>query len=212
MPLLRPEEEWVRQLMEVARERARGVVGVKRSLRRILEAEAPAVTDDDQPGDSQGRFGRAIRDWHLRRAEMAAREMGGLSLDDALSLCELLASLDPERYERAALRWLQRLIDERLPPLTEVVLAAAALAELRNGNRTVGLEALKRLLQHRWPDRFRGVRLYALVEAGDTEANDVYLCEQDAQRLLEDCLRDEPQWRGLLNVAAIELSAETSPN
>jgi hypothetical protein len=33
--------------------------------------------------------------------------------------------------ERAALRWLQRFIDERLPPLTEVALAAAALAELR---------------------------------------------------------------------------------
>jgi hypothetical protein len=31
--------------------------------------------------------------------------------------------------------------------------------------------------------------LYALVEAGDPEAIDVYLCEQDAQRALEDCLR-----------------------
>jgi len=53
---------------------------------------------------------------------MAAREMGGLSLSDALSLCELLANVDPGRYERAALRWLQRFIDERLPPLTEVAL------------------------------------------------------------------------------------------
>jgi hypothetical protein len=26
------------------------------------------------------------------------------------------------RYERAALRWLQRFLDERLPPLTEVTL------------------------------------------------------------------------------------------
>jgi hypothetical protein len=34
---------------------------------------------------------------------MAAREMGGLSLADALSLCELLANVDPARYERAAL-------------------------------------------------------------------------------------------------------------
>jgi hypothetical protein len=32
---------------------------------------------------------------------MAAREMGGLSLADALSLCELLANADPVRYERA---------------------------------------------------------------------------------------------------------------
>ena len=40
------------------------------------------------------------------------------------------------------------------------------------------------------------MRLYALVEAGDPEAIDVYLCEQDAQRALEDCLRDEPQPAG----------------
>ena len=56
------------------------------------------------------------------------------------------------------------------------------------------------------------MRLYALVEAGDPEPIDVFLCEQDAQRALEDCLRDEPEWSGLVNVAEIELSAETSPN
>jgi hypothetical protein len=78
---------------------------------------------------------------------MAARETGGLSLADALSLCELLANVDPARYERAALRWLQRFIDERLPPLTEVALAASALAELRHGNRNAGAETLKRLLR-----------------------------------------------------------------
>jgi hypothetical protein len=60
-------------------------------------------------------------------AEMAAREMGGLSLADALALCALLAATDPKRYERAALRWLQSLIDERLPPIAEVALAATAL-------------------------------------------------------------------------------------
>lgn len=78
---------------------------------------------------------------------MAAREMGSLSLADALLLCELLAKVDPSRYERAALRWLQRFIDERSPPLTEVSLAASALAELRHGERAIGLETLKRLLR-----------------------------------------------------------------
>ena len=98
-------------------------------------------------GTPHGRFQRAIARRHLHAAEMAAREMGGLSLSDALSLCELLANADPARYERAALRWLQRFIDERLPPLTEVALAASALAELRHGNRNAGVEALKRLLR-----------------------------------------------------------------
>jgi len=72
--------------------------------------------------------------------------MGGLSLAGALLLCELLANVDPARYERAALRWLQRFVDERLPPLTEVALAASALAELRHGNRNTGVETLKWLL------------------------------------------------------------------
>ena len=79
---------------------------------------------------------------------MAAREMGGLALADALLLCERLAYADPARYERAALRWLERFIDERLPPLTEVALASSALAELRHGHRNTGVEILKRLLHH----------------------------------------------------------------
>jgi hypothetical protein len=50
------------------------------------------------------------------------------------------------------------------------------------------------------------VRLYALVEAGDPEAIDVYLCEDDGRRALEDCLRDEPGWRGLLRIEEIEFA------
>jgi hypothetical protein len=97
-------------------------------------------------GTAHGRFQRAVHRRHVQAAEMAARELGGLSLADALSLCELLANTDPKRYERAAFRWLQRFIDERLPSLTEVALAASALAELRHGHRNT-VEALKRLLR-----------------------------------------------------------------
>jgi hypothetical protein len=70
---------------------------------------------------------------------MAAREMGGLSLADALSLCKPLANADPARYERAALRWLHLSLRLRLMP--------RALAELRHGKRGVGVEALKLLLR-----------------------------------------------------------------
>jgi hypothetical protein len=45
------------------------------------------------------------------------------------------------------LRWLQRFIDERLPPLIELVLAAAALAELRHCRRAVGIDTLKRVVR-----------------------------------------------------------------
>ena len=51
------------------------------------------------------------------------------------------------------------------------------------------------------------MRLYALVEAADPEAIDVYLCGQDAQHALEDCLRDQPDWPGLLRVEEVEFSA-----
>jgi hypothetical protein len=97
-------------------------------------------------GTAHGRFQRAIVRRHLLAAEMAAREMGSLSLLHALALCELMAMVEPARYERAALRWLERFMDERLP-LTEVALAAAALAELRHGHRNAGVDALKRLLR-----------------------------------------------------------------
>jgi len=98
-------------------------------------------------GTAHGRFTRALARRHLNAAEMAAREMGGLSLEEALSLCALMAELDPARYERAALRWLQRFIDERLPPLAEVALAASALNEVRYGTRAVGIDTVRRLLR-----------------------------------------------------------------
>jgi hypothetical protein len=57
------------------------------------------------------------------------------------------------------------------------------------------------------------MRLYALVEAGDPETIDVFLSEHYAQRALEGCLRDEPEWRGLLRIEALELtSASDSSN
>ena len=62
-------------------------------------------------GTARGRFQRAIHAPHVQNAEMAAREMGGLSLADALT-----ANADPARYERAAFAVLQRFIGERLLP------------------------------------------------------------------------------------------------
>ena len=87
------------------------VVEAQRSCARglgVSRAAAPAAIAMTSQGTARGRFQRAINRRHLLAAEMAAREMGGLSLADALLLCELLANADPQRYERAALRWLER--------------------------------------------------------------------------------------------------------
>lgn len=64
---------------------------------------------------------------------MAARELGGLSLSDALDLTLLIREADRWRYERAAVRWPQRFIEERRPDLSELALASAALAEVGGG-------------------------------------------------------------------------------
>ena len=96
-------------------------------------------------GTAHGRFTRAVTTKNLREAEMAARELGQLSLDDALKLCVLLAERDSPRFERAALRWLERFIAERVPPIAEVALAASALAELRHSLRGAGFGRLERL-------------------------------------------------------------------
>jgi hypothetical protein len=96
-------------------------------------------------GTPHGRFTCAIANGNLRGAEMAARELGSLTLDDALKLCVLLAERDLPRFDRAALRWLERFIAEQLPTLPEVALAAVALAELRYGERGAGVSSLERL-------------------------------------------------------------------
>jgi hypothetical protein len=58
-----------------------------------------------------------------------------------------------------------------------------------------------------------GVRAYALVELGDSEAIDLFLREEDAQAALEDALRDESHWVGTLTVEPVELDArEVSAN
>jgi hypothetical protein len=57
------------------------------------------------------------------------------------------------------------------------------------------------------------VRAFALIELGDSEAIDLFLREEDAERALEACLHDEPQWAGLLRVEPIELDdRDISPN
>lgn len=95
-------------------------------------------------GTAHGRFQRAIHRRHLYAAEMAAREMGGLSLADALDLTVLMRETNTWRYERAAVRWLERFMEERKPTLSRIALASAALAEVK-GSGEGTLRALLRI-------------------------------------------------------------------
>jgi hypothetical protein len=82
-------------------------------------------------GHPRSEFRRAIERGNLSVAETTAREMGHVSLLEALQLTALLALRDRGRGSRFAVRWLERLVDER-PAVTidEVALAASALAAL----------------------------------------------------------------------------------
>ncbi len=81
-------------------------------------------------GSTHGNFQRAVARGNLPVALATARELGPLSLEDALALTELFARIGDERYEQAAVRWVARLAAERRPGLAPLRLAVALLAAL----------------------------------------------------------------------------------
>jgi hypothetical protein len=89
---------------------------------------------------------RALDRGLLLEAEATARELGSLSLTDALDYCDLLARLAPDRYERAALRWHGRWEAEGKPlSLREAQLALTCLQLLTDGDRAIALTVLRHL-------------------------------------------------------------------
>jgi hypothetical protein len=102
-------------------------------------------------GTAHGRFTRAIKQGNLWAAEIAARELRGLALPDALDLVALIAQVRPDRLESAAIRWHGRLeIEARSLTLAESRFALAALERLPRDPRLV--DSLRRLLREREPD------------------------------------------------------------
>lgn len=71
-------------------------------------------------------------------AEDAARELPNLPLGDALQLVHLYAERGSPKYERAALRWLERYLSEGSPRLEHLAEITASLAR-RHPDRGTGL-------------------------------------------------------------------------
>jgi hypothetical protein len=63
------------------------------------------VTSDGSP---YTRFRRALETGNELLVVSAARELPRIALDDALRICLVLRNGDPDRYDRAAVRWLGR--------------------------------------------------------------------------------------------------------
>ena len=84
-------------------------------------------------GHPRTRFKREIEGRWLFHAEIAARELGTLSLGEALELVVLYAEVERAKFERAAVRWLGRYLDEgKDVSLLKAHVALAALSELRS--------------------------------------------------------------------------------
>jgi hypothetical protein len=84
------------------------------------------VTSD---GQAYARFKRALERRALWAAEDAAREIRQLSLEDALRLVHLYADRGSPKFERAALRWLERYLTEGSPKLRHFAQVATSLAK-----------------------------------------------------------------------------------
>jgi hypothetical protein len=98
-------------------------------------------------GSAHGRFARAVERGLIDQAEQAARELGTLSLMDALSLVVLYARTGSPKFEAAGVRWLVRLaLEGQDVRLADIQLAAAALSCLRSGRRDRAEKTLLRLL------------------------------------------------------------------
>ena len=64
-------------------------------------------------------------------AEATARELGRISLEEALALTALVAEKEPERRSRFAVRWLRRLLEEdESLTIEEAAMAASCLSAL----------------------------------------------------------------------------------
>ena len=94
-------------------------------------------------GRPRAIFQRAVSRGNLVVAEVTAREMGRISLLEALDLTALIALKDPRRRSRVAARWLQRYLDEHpAATIEDAALAASALAALGGAGHDEAIAAL----------------------------------------------------------------------
>jgi hypothetical protein len=84
------------------------------------------VTSEGHPG---ARLQRALAAGNLPAAEQAAFELPFIPLVDARALVDLYAEKGDRKFERAALKYLRRYMDEANPSLADVAQVAGLPAE-----------------------------------------------------------------------------------
>lgn len=75
-----------------------------------------------------------------------ARELGRISLAEALELTTLIARKEPRRLQRVAVRWLERYLQECEPTLAQAGLAVSALTALSEEHPGEAVRVLRSLI------------------------------------------------------------------
>jgi hypothetical protein len=100
------------------------------------------MTSDGSP---YARFRRALKTGNEALVTAAASELPQIALDDALRICLVFRDGNPDRYERAAVRWLGRLaLEARSVTIDDLRSAADALDALPD-RQSDAMERLQRL-------------------------------------------------------------------
>jgi hypothetical protein len=100
-------------------------------------------------GSPYQQFRRALETGNVALVTATALELPRIALDDALRICLVLRGGDPERYERAAVRWLGRFaLEARSASIEDLRFAAEALDALPE-RATEAMERLQRLCLER---------------------------------------------------------------
>jgi hypothetical protein len=92
------------------------------------------------------RFVRATDHGDVLGAEIAARELPDLNLKDALRLVTLYGSAGHRKFDRAAQRWLVRLLEEQSITLDETRVACEWLALLTGPDADLAAGSLAALV------------------------------------------------------------------
>ena len=100
------------------------------------------MTSDGSP---YGRFRRALATGNETLVIAAARELPRISLDDALRVCLVLRDGDPDRFERAAVRWLGRFALEAKGASMDDLRAAADALDALPSQPAAAMERLQAL-------------------------------------------------------------------
>ena len=96
-------------------------------------------------GTAYGRFLRALDSGNEVLILSAAKQLPRVALNDALRICLVLRDGDPDRYERAAVRWLGRFALEARDVTVNAIRGAAEALDDLPDQPAEAMERLQRL-------------------------------------------------------------------